>query len=86
VAPFYKSSTVWVLDFTYEGRPRRWVKAVPAEEDPRAEFETQIAELYGRRGRVVDVRVATADEESQYLQGTLPKNVMCPTGRGTPRR
>lgn len=86
MAPFYKSSTVWVLDFTYQGRPRRWVKAFPAGQDPRAGFEAQIGELYGRRGSVVGVRVATADEETQFLQGTLPKNVLCPTGRGTSRR
>ncbi|WP_048440290.1 hypothetical protein [Caenimonas sp. SL110] len=85
MATFYKTSTVWVLDFTYEGRPRRWVKAFPTGENPRAAFEAQIAELYGRRGQVVDVRLATADEETQFLRGTLPKNVLCPTGRGTPR-
>jgi hypothetical protein len=85
VPPFYKNSSVWVLDFTYDGRPRRWVRAFPAAEDPRAGFESQIAELYGRRGHVVDVRLATEEEETQYLQGTLPKNVLCPTGRGTPR-
>ncbi|MDP3619753.1 MAG: hypothetical protein Q8R63_08160 [Ramlibacter sp.] len=83
--PFYKTSTVWVLDFTYEGRARRWVKAFPAGENPRDGFEAQLAELYGRRGQVVDVRLATQDEETQFLRGTLPKNVLCPTGRGTPR-
>ncbi|MBC7378525.1 MAG: hypothetical protein H7346_13970 [Burkholderiaceae bacterium] len=82
MAPFYKSSTVWVLDFTYQGRPRRWVKAVPAGVNPRAGFEKQVADLYGSRGRVEDVRLATEDEETQYLRGTLPVNVICPTGRG----
>jgi hypothetical protein len=85
MSPFYKTSTVWVLDFTYEGRPRRWVKAFPAGVDPRGQFEAQLDDFYGQRGRAVEVRVATEDEETQYLRGTLPPNVMCPTGRGTPR-
>ncbi|CAN5492367.1 hypothetical protein BH11PSE7_BH11PSE7_02070 [soil metagenome] len=82
MAPFYKNSTLWVLDFTYQGRPRRWIRAVPAGEDPRQEFTTRIADFYGERGRVEDVRLATEEEETQYLRGTLPKNVLCPTGRG----
>lgn len=81
MAPFYKTSTVWVLDFTYDGRARRWVKAVPDGTDPRAGFEAQIRDWYGKRARVVDVRPATADEETQYIRGSLPKNLICPTGR-----
>lgn len=82
--PFFKSSTVWVLDFTYKGAPRRWYKAFPEGVDPRAEFEARIADLHGQHGRVVDVRIATAEEETQFLRGDFPKNAVCPTGRGTP--
>lgn len=85
MATFYRSSKVWVLDFTYEGRPRRWVKAIREGEDARAGFEAQLRDLYGTRARLVDVRPASTDEETQYLHGTLPKNVLCPTGRGGPR-
>ena len=59
---------MWILDFTYDGAPRRWFKA-------------QLGDLYGKRGRFVDVRPATRDEETQYLNGTAPINVFCPTGR-----
>lgn len=81
MATFYKSSQVWVLDFTYDGRPRQWIKAVPEGTDARARFEAQIHDLYGKRGRVIAVRRATAQEETQYLQGNVPRNVLCPTGR-----
>jgi hypothetical protein len=82
--PFFRNSTVWVLDFTYKGAPRRWFKAFPEGVDPRAGFEALIADLHGPRGQVVGVRVATAEEETQYLRGDLPRNAMCPTGRGNP--
>ncbi len=81
MATFFRSSTVWVLDFTYDGRARRWVKAYPDGTEPRAGFEAQLQDWYGKRARVVGVRVATDREETQYLRGTLPKNVLCPTGR-----
>lgn len=85
MATFYKTSRVWVLDFTYDGHPRKWVKAVREGEDARAGFEAQLLDLYEGRARVVDVRPASPEEETQYLRGTLPGNVLCPTGRGTPR-
>ncbi|MBQ1766378.1 MAG: hypothetical protein IIZ92_26245 [Aquincola sp.] len=41
----------------------------------------QLAALYGDRAQLVEVRQATDDEETQYLRGEEPKNVLCPTGR-----
>ena len=81
VATFYKMSKVWVIDFTYDGRPRRWLKALPAQADAPAEMETLLRDLYGARGRLLAVRPATADEETQYIRGDLPENMYCPTGR-----
>ena len=78
---FYKTSKVWILDFTYDGAPRRWFKALPEDADARTLFMAQLGDLYGKRGRFVDVRLATRDEETLYLNGTVPKNVLCPTGR-----
>ena len=72
---FYKTSKVWILDFTYDGAPRRWFKALLEDADARTLFEAQRGDLYGKRGRFVDVRPATRDEETQYLNGTAPKNV-----------
>ena len=41
----------------------------------------QLAALYGDRAQLVAVRQATENEETQYLRGEEPKNVLCPTGR-----
>jgi hypothetical protein len=81
MATFFKSSRVWVMDFTYEGRPRRWTKALPETQDGRAVLPAQLRDLYGDHAHVVDVRPATLEEETQYIHGTEPKNVFCPTGR-----
>ena len=85
MATFFKSSRIWVLDFTYDGRPRRWFKALPEAADAGAVLAAQLADLYGSRARLVALRPATADEETQYLQDTFPRNVLCPTGRGPVR-
>jgi hypothetical protein len=82
---FYRKTEVWVVDFTYDGRPRRWLKPLPAGSDARARMEALVGDLYGRRSRIVDVRPATPEEESQYIRGDLPRNVYCPTGRGPAR-
>lgn len=82
---FYKSSAVWVVEFTYQGRPRRWLKALPAGTDARARMEAIVNDLYGTKGRIVDVRPATPEEETQYVRGDLPHNLYCPTGRGAAR-
>ena len=78
---FYKTSKVWILGFTYDGAPCRWFKALPEDADAGTLFEAQLGDLYGKRGRFVDMRLATRDEETQYLNGTAPINVFCPTGR-----
>ena len=78
---FYKTSKVWILDFTYDGAPRRWFKALPENTDARTLFEAQLSDLYGKRACFVEVRLATWGEETQYLNDTAPKNVFCPTGR-----
>ncbi len=81
----FKATELWVVDFTYEGRPRRWLKALPAGSDARAQMQAVVDDLYGARARIVDVRRATKDEETQYIRGDLPKNLYCPTGRGAAR-
>lgn len=85
MATFFRSSKLWVLDYTYDGRARRWVKALPEQADAFAVLAAQLEDLYGKRGRVVGLRPATDEEETQYLRGTLPGNVLCPTGRAPVR-
>lgn len=79
--PFFRRSEVWVVEFTYDGRPRRWFKALPQGTDARRAMEDLLREWYGAHARVVDVRPATAQEDLDYIRGNLPKNVLCPTGR-----
>ncbi len=78
---FFKTSTIWVIDFLYEGRAWRWFRAFGPKADVRELMSTQLHELYGRRARLVDIRKATEEEELQYLRGEEPKNLLCPTGR-----
>lgn len=79
---FFRTSTTWVVDFRYDGRPRRWFMAFGPKVDVEVEMADRLQVLYGDRARLVEVRRATDDEETSYLRGTEPKNVMCPTGRG----
>lgn len=81
MATLFKESRVWVLDFTYDGRPRRWIKALPRGQDGHAVLAAQLRGLYGDRARVAAIRLATAEEETQYIQGKQPRNTFCPTGR-----
>jgi len=85
VSEFYKTSTVWIVDFRYEGRPRRWFKALPSGVDAPREMSATLRALYGDRVQVVSVRQATDEEESQYLRGDEPQNAYCPTLRSVPR-
>lgn len=81
MSEFFKTSTTWVVDFRYDGRPRRWIKTFGSDEDVNTEMNGLLQALYGDRAKLVEVRRATEDEETQYLRGTEPKDVMCPTGR-----
>ena len=81
---YFKTSTTWVVDFRYEGRPRRWFKICGPGVDAQARMTTLLHDLYGDRAQWIEVRPATADEETQYLRGEEPKNALCPTGRHQP--
>ena len=80
MAEFFKTSTIWVVDFRYEGRARRWFAAFGPHDDVRRSMTTTLGELYGKRAQLVEVRKATDEEELQYLRGEEPKNVYCPSG------
>ncbi|MDH5539577.1 MAG: hypothetical protein OEY03_09245 [Rhizobacter sp.] len=81
MAEFFKTSTLWVVDFRYEGRPRRWFRAFAPGVDVRAEMARELHALHGGLARLGEVRPATDDEERQHLRGEAPPNVYCPTGR-----
>lgn len=77
----FKTSTVWVVDYRYEGRPRRWFRAYPAGAEARLLAQAELADLFGRQAQIVEVRPATDEEERQYLHGEEPRNALCPSGR-----
>lgn len=78
---FFKRTQVWVVEFTYEGRPRKWFKALPQGTDAQREMAAVLQDLYGRHAQLAGVRLATPQEELDYVHGNLPHNVLCPTGR-----
>ena len=80
MAEFFKTSTIWVVDFRYDGRARRWFKAFSANDDVLREMANALHDLYGKRAQLVEVRKATEEESLQYLRGEEPKNAYCPTG------
>lgn len=86
MSEFYKTSTVWIVDFRYEGRPRRWFKALPAGVDGPREMAAALQALYEGKAQLLSARVATDEEESQYLRGDEPRNAYCPTLPSASRR
>lgn len=79
--PLFRSSQVWVVEFTYDGRSRTWFHALPQGTDAAVHMRAMLQDLYGPRARLVAVRPATEQQERDYGRGDLPKNMLCPTGR-----
>ncbi len=77
----YRRTQIWVVDFTYEGRARRWFKPLPQGTDAAAAMRELLRDLYGEPARLVAVRPATEQEELDYVRGNVPRNMLCPTGR-----
>jgi len=81
VAPFFRTSRVWVVDFHHEGRARRWLKALPERTDAQAHMRALLNDWYGDAAVLAAVRPATAEEEGQYLRDEAQAFPLCPTGR-----
>lgn len=79
--PLFRRTQVWVVDFTYDGRPRRWFKPLPQGADAPTAMRALLADWYASRAQLQQVRPATEEEERDYIRGDLPHNVLCPTGR-----
>lgn len=80
MAEFFKTSTIWVVDFRYEGRARRWFRAFGQSDDVPQLMRNLLRDWYGERAQLVEARKATEEEELQYLRGEEPRNAYCPTG------
>ena len=81
MAEFFKTSTLWVVDYLFDGRARRSYRALRTEQDPTALMGAELAELHGSRAQLRSVRRATDDEESAYRRGDTPVNHYCPVNR-----
>lgn len=80
MADFFRTSTVWVVDFSYDGRARRLYRAFPLGTDVLSVMRQELLELHGDRAQMHAARQATDAEDLQYVRGELPKKAWCPTG------
>lgn len=78
---FFRSSTLWVVDYCYEGRARRWWRVYAQGVDPEPELRGELSELYGERARLLSARPANAGEHAAYGWAETEPNVYCPTAR-----
>lgn len=81
MAELFKVSETWVVDYRYDGKSRRRFKLLRTGSDARSAVAAELADLYGERAQLIDVRRATREEETDYLRGEEERNVLCPTGR-----
>ena len=73
MAEYFKTSTLWVVDFRYEGRPRRWFKACGPQDDVRERMITAFRDLYGQRAQFVDVRRRRTRKNCSTFEAKSPR-------------
>ncbi len=81
MALLLRQSQVWSVEYQYDGRTRRWLKALPLGVDAESAMRDLLQDLYGDHARLVAVRSATAQEDEDFRRGRLPRNAYCPTGQ-----
>lgn len=81
MAAFFRTSTVWWIEYHYQGRPRQLLRCFGPGVDAAAEMSRELAELHGGQAQLLQARLATPQEEQQYLRGEGPVNAYCPSGR-----
>jgi len=64
MAELFRTSTIWVVDFYYQGLPRHWFRAFRPDDQVRATMIAELHDLCGERAKLVDVRPATQEEEA----------------------
>ena len=78
---FFRPSSLWIIDFRFDGRDRRWFKSFRTNIDVKTEATNLLRDLHGSRAQLIEVRLATEAEEIQYVRGEEPKNSFCPISR-----
>lgn len=81
MADFFRTSSTWVVDYRYHGRARRIFKVIPEGKNAVVMVRAELHDLYGDRAELVEVALASDEEERAFLRGEETKNVLCPTGR-----
>lgn len=81
MAILFRNSQVWSVEYQYDGRTRRWLKALPQGTDAEPTIRALLKDLYGDHARLVSVRRATDLEDEDFRRGRMPRNPYCPTGR-----
>jgi hypothetical protein len=85
---FMRRSTLWIIDWRYDGHPRRlWKVLRDAADDPDAaaqvaqRMEAELRALYGPAATLDTARPATPEEDREYLRGETQPPALCPTFR-----
>lgn len=80
MAQFFRSSSTWVITFRFDGKDRVWLKAFD-DRLQAAQVSDRVVrslrELYGDRAVLVEVRLATEEEDLQFIRGNGPVNAFC---------
>ncbi len=79
----FRRSVTWVIDYRYEGHPRRRFQILDEGADAERFAADWLRETHPGRATLVAVRRASAQEEGEYLRGEEARNVYCPTGRAS---
>ncbi|MBK6594132.1 MAG: hypothetical protein IPG23_16245 [Burkholderiales bacterium] len=85
---FFRVSTTWVVDFSYEGRARRVFKIFGSGIDVSALMTTELRELYGDKAKLIETRQATDEEGGAVPARRRAEKRLLPhrPGRWTDRR
>jgi hypothetical protein len=51
VAEFFRTSTLWVVDYVFDGRVRSQYRALRADRDPTGLMTAELAALHGSRAQ-----------------------------------
>ena len=80
MALFFKSSNTWIIIFRFDGRERVWLKAFSdrlSASKVHAKVLHELRDLYEDRAVLVEARIASEEEDLQYIRGGGPVNGYC---------
>lgn len=69
---------IWVVDYLLDERPCRWIRAFAPDEAVQVLLLSELAELYGGRASLSELRPASEAEQQAYLSGGGVTNPFCP--------